>query len=66
MAHTHCMGTDRESDQDQDRDDGFIYYAFKCIHYTGTGNEALTGTRANGLHTHFPVPGPSPGPVQCI
>ena len=35
--------------------DGFIYYAFKCTHHTGTDNGTIAGT--NGLHTHFPSPG---------
>ena len=44
--------------------DGFIYYAFDCTHYTGTGNGTGDQCHGNGLHAFIPVPGP--GPVQCV
>ena len=41
---------------------GFLYYAMYCIHYTKTGNGTGNGNGDQWVPYPFPIPGP--GPVE--
>ena len=60
MAHSHCKIPGQGQGPGND---GFLYYAIYCSHYTGTG----TGKVTIVFYCTNPVPGPcpGPGPVQC-
>ena len=51
MAHSHCNGTGT-------RNDGFLYYAMYCTHYTGSGAET------EPLLSIVPIPVPVPVPCS--
>ena len=58
MAHSHCIGPETGPGP------GMMgLYIMLCTVHTTLRQG--TGMGTNGLHTHFPVSCPVPGPVQC-